>query len=286
MKIKRALITAAGRDDDRLPLQRLVDRDGVAKTALAIIVEEALAAGAHEIAIVVRPGDEAAFRAAAGDGAARLELIPQHEPQGYGHAIRCARSFLADEPFLHLVGDHLPVSDAAVRCAAQLVAAAEAEDCAVSAVQATREHMLPLFGAVGGRRVAGRRDLYEVDTVVEKPTPTQAEQQLLVPGLRAGHYLCFFGMHVLTPAVLDLLDGLGPAGDRLLSPALALLASRERYLAHEVSGRRYDLGVTYGLLVAQLALGLAGRDRDDILAQLVELLARRAPPESTAQARS
>ena len=93
-------------------------------------------------------------------------------------------------------------------------------------------------------------------------------------------------MHVLTPAVLDLLDGLGPAGDRLLSPGLALLASRERYLAHEVSGRRYDLGVTYGLLVAQLALGLAGRDRDEVLAQLVELLARRAPPETTAQARS
>lgn len=286
MKLKRALITAAGRDDDRLPLQRLVDRDGAPKTALQIIVEEALAAGAHEIAIVVRPGDEAAFRAAAGDGASRLELIPQHEPQGYGHAIRCARSFLADEPFLHLVGDHLPVSDTAARCAAQLVAVAEAEDCAVSAVQATREHMLPLFGAVGGRRVAGRRDLYEIETVVEKPTPTQAEQQLLVPGLRAGHYLCFFGMHVLTPAVLDLLDGLGPAGDRLLSPGLALLASRERYLAHEVSGRRYDLGVTYGLLVAQLALGLAGRDRDEVLAQLVELLARRAPPETTAQARS
>jgi UTP--glucose-1-phosphate uridylyltransferase len=286
MKLKRALITAAGRDDDRLPLQRLVDRDGAPKTALQIIVEEALAAGAHEIAIVVRPGDEAAFRAAAGDGASRLELIPQHEPQGYGHAIRCARSFLADEPFLHLVGDHLPVSDTATRCAAQLVAVAEAEDCAVSAVQATREHMLPLFGAVGGRRVGGRRDLYEIETVVEKPTPTQAEQQLLVPGLRAGHYLCFFGMHVLTPAVLDLLDGLGPAGDRLLSPGLALLASRERYLAHEVSGRRYDLGVTYGLLVAQLALGLAGRDRDEVLAQLVELLARRAPPDSTAQGRS
>lgn len=286
MKLKRALITAAGRDDDRLPLQRLVDRDGVPKTALEIIVEEAIAAGAHEIAIVVRPGDEAAFRAAAGDGASRLELIPQHEPQGYGHAIRSARSFLADEPFLHLVGDHLPVSDAPARCAAQLVAVAEAEDCAVSAVQATREHMLPLFGAVGGRRVAGRRDLYEVETVMEKPTPTQAEQQLLVPGLRAGHYLCFFGMHVLTPTVLDLLDGLGPAGDRLLSPGLALLAARERYLAHEVSGRRYDLGVTYGLLVAQLALGLAGRDRDEILAQLVELLARRAPPDSTAQDRS
>ena len=82
---------------------------------------------------------------------------------------------------------------------------AEAESCAVSAVQATREHLLPHYGAVGGRRVPGRRDLYTVETVIEKPTPTEAELRLVVPGLRAGHYLCFFGMHVPTPAVLEIL---------------------------------------------------------------------------------
>jgi len=134
--------------------------------------------------------------------------------------------------------------------------------------------MLPYFGTIGGRRVPQSRSLYEVETVVEKPTPTQAEQELIVPGLRAGHYLCFFGMHVLTPTVFDLLDSLGDVGDRQLSPALAALAGRERYLAYEVRGHRYNLGVTYGLLVAQLALGLSGKDRGEILAQLVELLAR------------
>jgi hypothetical protein len=64
-----------------------------------------------------------------------------------------------------------------------------------------------------------------------------------------------------------------------MSPALAVLASRERYLAYEVAGNRYNLGVTYGLLVAQLALGLSGKDRADILSQLVELLARQ--PQAT-----
>jgi UTP--glucose-1-phosphate uridylyltransferase len=95
-----------------------------------------------------------------------------------------------------------------------------------------------------------------------------------VPGLRAGHYLCFFGMHVLTPTIFDLLASLGDAGNRQLSPALAALAGRERYLAHEVQGNRYNLGVTYGLLAAQLALALSGRHRADVLAQIVELLAR------------
>ena len=274
MHIKRALITAAGREQQRLPLQRLVDRDGVAKTALEIIVEEAVAAGAHEVGIVVRPGDEEAFRAAAGLAASRLELIPQPEPLGYGNAVSVARDFIDDEPFLHFVGDHLYVSDIDRRCGQQLVAVAEAEACSVSAVQPTRESMLPYFGVIGGRRVPQTKNLYEVDTVLEKPTPTQAEQELIVPGLRAGHYLCFFGMHVLTPVIFDLLDALGDSGRRQVSPALALLAGRERYLAYEVAGNRSNLGVTYGLLVAQLALGLSGKDRADILSQLVDLLAR------------
>jgi len=274
MHIKRALITAAGREQQRLPLQRLVDRDGVAKTALEIIVEEAVAAGAHEVGIVVRPGDEAAFCAAAGSAASRLELIPQPEPLGYGNAVSVARDFIDDEPFLHFVGDHLYVSDSDRRCGQQLVAVAEAEECSVSAVQPTRESMLPYFGVIGGRRVPQTKNLYEVDTVLEKPTPTQAEQELIVPGLRAGHYLCFFGMHVLTPVIFDLLDALGDSGRRQVSPALALLAGRERYLAYEVAGNRSNLGVTYGLLVAQLALALSGKDRADILAQLVDLLAR------------
>jgi UTP--glucose-1-phosphate uridylyltransferase len=172
------------------------------------------------------------------------------------------------------VGDHLYVSDSDRRCGQQLVAVAEAEQCSVSAVQPTRESMLPYFGAIGGRRVPQTKNLYEVDTVLEKPTPTQAEQELIVPGLRAGHYLCFFGMHVLTPVIFDLLDALGDSGRRQVSPALAMLAGRERYLAYEVAGNRSNLGVTYGLLVAQLALALSGKDRADILSHLVDLLAR------------
>jgi UTP--glucose-1-phosphate uridylyltransferase len=60
-----------------------------------------------------------------------------------------------------------------------------------------------------------------------------------------------------------------------LSPALAKLAARERYLACELQGRRYDIGVKYGLLAAQLALALDGQDRDEVLCGLVELLSAR-----------
>ena len=85
-------------------------------------------------------------------------------------------------------------------------------------------------------------------------------------------------MHVLTPAVMDLLgEMIASSGPRnvALTPALAGLAKRERYLASELVGRRYDIGLRYGLLTAQLALALSGQDRDEVLSNLVELLARR-----------
>ena len=53
-------------------------------------------------------------------------------------------------------------------------------------------------------RVPRQNDLYEIENVIEKPTPSEAEQKLIVPGLRAGYYLCFFGIHVLTPAVMTM----------------------------------------------------------------------------------
>jgi UTP--glucose-1-phosphate uridylyltransferase len=279
MKINKAVITAAGRKQRTLPLQTLIDRDGAEKSVLQIIIEEVLRANVEQICVVVRPGDEAAYAEVAGDHAGRLQFVPQPESLGYGHAIYCAKKFTGAEPFLHLVGDHLYVSRTRQSCAQQLVEVAEAEACTVSAVQATRESLLPYYGAAGGRRVSGRTGLYQVDTVIEKPTPTEAEQRLIVPGLRAGHYLCFFGMHVLTPTVMDILGELieaaGEQGGVTLSAALARLARQEQYLALEKTDWRYDVGVKYGLLTAQLALALSGRDRDEVLSQLLELLALR-----------
>jgi UTP--glucose-1-phosphate uridylyltransferase len=279
MKITKAVITAAGKGQRTLPLQTLIDRDGLEKSVLAIIVEEVLRAQVEEICIVVRPGDEAAYTEVAGDHAGRLHFVQQAEPLGYGHAIYCAREFIGQTPFLHLVGDHLYVSRTEEGCAQHLTRVAESEACAVSAVQATRENLLPYYGAIGGQRITASPDLYRIDTVVEKPTPTEAEQRLIMPGLRAGHYLCFFGMHVLTPAVMEILGDkvveAGQEGGVTLADALTELAGREQYLALNKSDWRYDIGVRYGLLIAQLALALSGRDRDQVLTRMIELLALR-----------
>jgi UTP--glucose-1-phosphate uridylyltransferase len=260
-------------------LQTLVDRDGVEKKAMQIILEEAVAAGAEEVCFVVAPGDESGYRAAAGVYGPRLHFVVQSEPRGYGHAVLLAREFAAGEPFIHMVSDHLYIARAETRSAKQVADLARTEGCAVSAVQPTRESLLRLYGAVGGRRVTLRSDLYEIHQVLEKPTPSEAEQVLSVPGLRAGFHLCFFGIHVFTPTVMEILAEhsrrIRPGELLDLSPALGELARRERYLALEVAGQRYNIGEKYGLLTAQMALALDGVDREKILAQIVDLLAQR-----------
>jgi UTP--glucose-1-phosphate uridylyltransferase len=285
LKIRKAVITAAARGQRQdLPLQRLIDRNGSVTTAIGTLIAEAVHAGAEQVCLVVAPGDEAAFARAAGEHASRVTFAQQSEPLGYGHALYCARAFTAGEPFLHLVGDHVYVGDEAEgETARRVIALAEAQQCSVSGVKATRETQLPLFGAVGGQRVPNTPDTFVVDLAREKPTPTEAEQYLLVPGLRAGYYLCFFGIHVFSAALMEMLGAHvrarlveSPGTPVGLTPVLDDLAGRERYLALEMPVVRCPIDVRYGLFAAQLSLGLAGKDRDEVLALLLDHLARRA----------
>ena len=282
MKVRKAVVTLAGPSQRRLPLQTLIDREGIPRSVLAILLDEAIQAGVEEICLIVGPGDRASYSEVLGDHADRVHFQEQAEPLGYGHAVYQARDFVGGEAFLHMVGDHLYVGRKGSGCAAQLAAVASAENCSVSAVQPTREGQLTRFGAVGGQKVAGKAGLYQVDTVLEKPTPTEAEQRIIVAGLRAGHYLCFFGMHVLTATVMEILADLlrAAASPPLsLSAALARLAEQERYLAYEMAGQRYDLGSRYGLFTAQFAVAMSGRDRDEVLSQLLEVMALRESRE-------
>lgn len=306
MHVRKAVITAAGRAMRyRLPGEQIpdamipiVDRDGITKSVLEVIAAEALDSGIEEICVIVAPGDEELFRrtfsvegrpASSGndptgaqvqrlaDLSRHLHFVVQPEPLGYGHAVWCARSFVGNEPFLLMISDHLYISGEARRCARQVLDLAEQNGCSVAAVQATREHLIHRFGTVAGKRLGGQASVFHIDTIIEKPTPSLAEQRLHVPGLRVGHYLCFFGMHVLTPTLFAILDEhiqqRQPERGRIeLTPALQELAERERYLAIQATGRRYDIGSKYGLLEAQVAFAMSGVDRDEVLERLMELL--------------
>ncbi|MBX2840864.1 MAG: NTP transferase domain-containing protein [Flammeovirgaceae bacterium] len=308
MKVKKAVITAAGRGERLYPVADtvqkamlpVVDIDGLHKPVLQIIAEEAINAGVDEICVVCAPGDEKRYlenfnslrenllNTYAGiewaqreaekikDLLERLQFSVQKKSKGYGHAVNCAKDFVNGEPFLLLLGDYLYVSHQTGKsCAKQLIDLATQENCSVSAVNPTKEFLVGKYGTLTGKHFGTTPGIYEIEKIIEKPSLSVAELELQTSGLRTGYYLCFFGMHVFQPIIFDILERHLEESDYplLLTPALQELAENDKYLAQEVKGNRYDIGKKFGLLAAQVALGLAGQEKDEVLTQLVELLA-------------
>jgi len=296
MTVTKAVITAAGRGTRQYPatatIQKemipLVDRDGICKPTIQIIVEEALASGIEDICIVVAPGGEAVFRehfrelsederrtyegkeSALGQsellGRMReaISYAVQETQEGYGHAVYCAREFVAEEPFLLMLGDHVYISESDERrCARQLLDVFQEHGCPVSGVQRTPASDLHLFGTVAGAPVADGSCVYEARAIHEKPTPEYAREHLRTPGLPEETYLCFFGMHVFTAGIFDCLaehirGNVRERGEFQLTSAQELLRTRGRYLAAQVRGSRHDMGTPEGLVETQAALAMRG----------------------------
>jgi len=309
MKIKKAVITAAARNERLYPaattvqksMLPVIDTDGMNKPILQIIAEEAFQSGIDEICIVCAPGDEEKylenFRAlystflkihhqsawAETQAASiknvldRLSFVVQSEPLGYGHAVYQAKTFIGNAPFLLLHGDYLYISSlAAKRCSKQILELAEQEECSVSAVTPMVEHQIGKYGTLTGRNYGGHESVYQIEKIIEKPSVSQAELELKTPGLRAGYYLCLFGLHIFQPSVFDLLSesvNSPGSGNVLLAPVQQKLALNEKYLAMKIEGRRYDTSKKLGLLQAQIALGLAGQLRDEMLVTLLQTIA-------------
>ena len=202
MQITKAVITAAGRGARQYPasdtvqkaMLPLVDRDGLTKPVLQIIAEEAIESGIEEICVVSAPGDEAVYRNHFRNYAAnlrsafrgidwaeeqarrlvdleqRLRFAVQPEPEATATRSGAPASSSAAIPSCCLLGDHLYLSAEARRCARQVIDLAAAENCAVSAVQATREHLIHQYGTLTGtparpaaRRLHDRRDHREAE---------------------------------------------------------------------------------------------------------------------------
>ena len=263
MKIKKAVITAAARGERLYPVSDtiqkamlpVIDIDGSHKPVIQIIAEEAFSSGIEEICIICAPGDGQRYinaftslrdnltRSFANVDWAKaqankinhlldnVKFVEQKEPLGYGHAVYCAKDFINNEPFLLLLGDYLYISNVAQkRCAAQLIELASSEECSVSAVNPTIEHQITRYGTLTGKQLPHQPGDYQIDKIIEKPSLSVAELELQTQGLRVGYYLCFFGMHVFTPLVFDLLEKQIKQNPThvLLTPALQELAQSEK----------------------------------------------------------
>jgi len=310
-KVRKAVITAAGRGTRQYPASTavqkemfpLVDRDGLTKPVIQIIGEECIDSGIEEICIITQPGEEQQYRdyfkrmtdvdarsfrgkdwaileseklGAFGD---RLSFAEQHTPDGFGHAVYQAKEFVGDEPFLLLLGDHIYISDIKDRCARQLIKVYEQYMLdTVTGVQPTIERLLHLFGVVKGTPIDASKGIYKADMIVEKPSVDYARENMATPYLPAGNYLAHFGMHVFSPRIFESLEylfknNIRERGEFQLTAAQEHLRQQtDKYWCVVAQGQRYDTGIPYGLMETQLALALNGIHRTDICEAIARIL--------------
>ena len=178
--MRKAVIPAAGFGTRLFPATKatkkelfpIIDRDGIAKPAILLIVEEALEAGIEEVVIIVQEGDLDDFRDffKSQISIENFNKLPRHfqdyarrileigrgshlssrtHQEGFGHAVYCARQAIGDEPFLLMLGDHLYRSNRAESCARQLLDAYQLHGTSIVGLRRTPEDQIANFGTAG-----------------------------------------------------------------------------------------------------------------------------------------
>ncbi len=281
--VRKAVIPAAGFGTRLFPATKavkkeffpIVDRDGIAKPALLLIIEEALQAGIEEVIIVVQPEDLDSFRSFFGaqitpanydklpphlqayaerilEIGRHLSFVIQPTQEGFGHAVYLARQAVNDEPFLLMLGDHLYRSDNNKPCARQLVEAYNCSGVSIVGLRRTPEAEIGKFGTVTGQWIEEGR-LLNVSKLAEKPTLDYARAHLAVAGLPEGEYLTLFGQYIVNPKLFDYLGehisgNMRERGEFQLTSALERLRQEDGFVGLIIDGCCFDIGVPEGYL--------------------------------------
>jgi len=277
-KVRKAVIPAAGFGTRLFPASKatkkelfpIVDRDGLAKPVILLLVEEALNAGIEEVLIIVQADDLDDFRSFFEvqvtienynklprhfqEYAQRLLEIGRHvsfvtqgTQEGFGHAVYCAREAVGNEPFLLMLGDHLYRSNSDVSCSRQLIAAFDQHGMSTLGLRRTPEAQLANFGTATGIWLESGR-LLSIGEFAEKPTVDYARNNLRIPGFPEDDYLTVFGQYILKPMVFDFLEehiknNVRERGEFQLTSALDRLRKEDGFLGLIIEGQRYDIGL-------------------------------------------
>jgi UTP-glucose-1-phosphate uridylyltransferase len=277
-KVRKAVIPAAGFGTRLFPATKatkkelfpIVDRDGIAKPAILLIVEEVLKAGIEDVIIIVQEHDLEAFQSFFNvqvtienynklprhfqeyakrilEIGRRVSFVIQRTQEGFGHAVYCAREAVGNEPFLLMLGDHLYRSNGGQSCAQQLVDAYSRHGISTLGLRRTPEDQIANFGTVTGVRTDDER-LLSVTEFAEKPTVDYARNNLRVAGLPGNEYLTVFGQYIIKPQIFDYLEehvtnNVRERGEFQLTSALDRLRQEDGFLGLIVEGQRYDIGL-------------------------------------------
>jgi len=276
-KIRKAVIPAAGFGTRLFPATKatkkelfpIVDRDGIAKPAILVIVEEALDAGIEEVIIVVQKSDLEDFRFLFNEQISienynklppqsqeysrrllemgrHVTFVIQTAQEGFGHAVYCAREAVGDEPFLLMLGDHIYRSGSETTCAGQLLEAYQRHGQSLVGLRRTPEDQIGSFGTVTGVWLEGE-SLLNISAFAEKPTPDYARTNLRVPGFPEGQYLTLFGQYIVKPKLFDFLkehieNNVREHGEFQLTSTLDRLRQEDGFMGLVMDGKRFDIG--------------------------------------------
>jgi UTP-glucose-1-phosphate uridylyltransferase/mevalonate kinase len=277
-KVRKAVIPAAGFGTRLFPATKatkkelfpIIDRDGIAKPAILLIVEEALEAGLDEVIIIVQEHDLEAFESFFNmqipienynklsrhfqeyaqrilEIGRRVSFVVQRVQEGFGHAVYCAQEATGNEPFLLMLGDHLYRSDSEQSCARQLIEAYNQHGISVLGLRRTPEDQIANFGTATGVWIEDNR-LLNVTEFAEKPTVDYARNNLRMPGLPEGEYLTVFGQYIIKPQLFAYLEehitnNVRERGEFQLTSALDRLRQEDGFLGLIMEGQRYDIGL-------------------------------------------
>jgi len=277
-QVRTAVIPAAGFGTRLFPATKatkkelfpIIDRDGIAKPAILLIVEEALRAGIEKVVIIVQEEDLEAFRSFFNVQVSieNYNKLPRHfqeysqrilemgrhisfaiqgAQEGFGHAVYCAREAVGNEPFLLMLGDHLYRSNGDKSCAQQLIEAYNEHRVSVLGLRRTPEPQIANFGTATGVWLAEDR-LLNVTEFAEKPTADYARNNLRIPGLPEDEYLTVFGQYIIKPQIFDYLEehikhNVRERGEFQLTSALDRLRQEDGFLGLVLDGQRYDIGL-------------------------------------------
>lgn len=269
MRVKKAVIPAAGLGTRMLPATKTVPKEMlplVDKPAIQYIIEEAAAAGIEDILIVTNraksamddyfdyyPELETRLLQAGKDheltevrraaDLANIFYVRQKETKGLGHAIWRAKRFVGDEPFAVLLGDDIMKAKTPV--IGQLISAAEKYDASVVGVQQVSLNAISKYCSV--KTTPLEEGIFGVSDVVEKPRPEQVFSNYAI-----------LGRYVLTAGIFDVLEHLNPGygGEIQLTDGLRDLCKKERMVAVDFDGKRYDTGNLNGFLEATIEFAL------------------------------
>lgn len=278
--VRKAVIPAAGLGTRFLPATKATPKEMlpvVDRPAIQYVVEEAAAAGFHDILLVTgrnkraledhfdhayeleaaltQRGDDARLEAVRrSSDLAHIHYVRQGDPRGLGHAVLQAADHVGDEPFAVLLGDDL-IDDRDPLLARMCEVREQRGGSVIALMQIPRE-LLPLYG-VAAVIATDEPDLMFVGDLIEKPSLAEAPSNYAV-----------IGRYILDPAVFAVLERTQPgrSGEIQLTDALRVLATMpaaEGGGVHGVvfSGRRYDTGDKLGWLQATIRLAV---HRDDL----------------------